>query len=267
VDAGTGRDEHVSALDEALAGARLAAVVVTHNHSDHASGAVALAGRDPALAFAKLAWPERDQRYAVPWRALADGDLVEAGDTALEVVHTPGHAPDHICLWHEESRTLFSGDLVLAHTTVVVPASAQGDMADYLASLERVLASLLGLTPAECAATGCAQPPLRVSSAPAQLLRDDASASPQSIARGTAQATGTNVAASNAMAHPAVATLGLPVDFAAPAVTNNFAAPAAATLPRPAAAGSVASVDSPDSQSPLAHRPHRITNVESLDQY
>jgi glyoxylase-like metal-dependent hydrolase (beta-lactamase superfamily II) len=140
VDAGTGRDEHVSALDEALAGARLAAVVVTHNHSDHASGAVALAGRDPALAFAKLAWPERDQRYAVPWRALADGDLVEAGDTVLEVVHTPGHAPDHICLWHEESRTLFSGDLVLAHTTVVVPASAQGDMADYLASLERVLA-------------------------------------------------------------------------------------------------------------------------------
>ena len=128
MDAGTGRDEHVSALDEALAGARLAAVVVTHNHSDHASGAVALAGRDPALTFAKLAWPERDQRYAVPWRALADGDLVEAGDTVLEVVHTPGHAPDHIC------------DLVLAHTTVVVPASAQGDMADYLASLERVLA-------------------------------------------------------------------------------------------------------------------------------
>lgn len=139
MDAGTGRDEHVSALDEALAGARLTSVVVTHNHSDHASGAVVLAGRDPELMFAKLAWPERDSRYAVPWSAVADGDCVEAGDTALEVIHTPGHAPDHVCLWHEETRTLFSGDLVLAHTTVVVPASAQGDMADYLASLERVL--------------------------------------------------------------------------------------------------------------------------------
>ena len=56
------------------------------------------------------------------------------------MIHTPGHAPDHICLWHEESRTLISGDLALAHTTVVVPASAQGDMAAYLQSLERVLA-------------------------------------------------------------------------------------------------------------------------------
>ena len=140
VDAGTGQAQHLSSLDGALDGTRLAHVVVTHNHSDHASGVMAMAGRDPALTFAKLVWPERDQRYAVPWRVLADGDLVEAGDTALEVLHTPGHAPDHICLWHEESRTLFSGDLALAHTTVVVPASAGGDMAAYLASLERVLA-------------------------------------------------------------------------------------------------------------------------------
>ena len=140
VDAGTGQAQHLSSLDEALDGARLAHVVVTHNHSDHASGVLGLASRDPHLAFSKLPWPEKDPRYTVPWRPLADGDLVEAGDTALEVIHTPGHAPDHICLWHAETRTLISGDLALAHTTVVVPASAQGDMAAYLQSLERVLA-------------------------------------------------------------------------------------------------------------------------------
>ncbi len=139
VDAGTGQTQHLSSLDEALDGARLAHVVVTHNHSDHASGVMALASRDPHLAFSKLPWPEKDPRYTVPWGPLADRDLVEAGDTTLEVIHTPGHAPDHICFWHGESRTLISGDLALAHTTVVVPASAQGDMAAYLRSLERVL--------------------------------------------------------------------------------------------------------------------------------
>ncbi|MDO8793904.1 MAG: MBL fold metallo-hydrolase [Vicinamibacterales bacterium] len=140
VDAGTGQASHLMALDEALDGTRLAYVVVTHNHSDHASGVMALASRDPQLPFSKVPWPEKDPRYTVPWRPLADGDVLDAGDTTLEVIHTPGHAPDHICLWHRETRTLISGDLALAHTTVVVPASAQGDMAAYLQSLERVLA-------------------------------------------------------------------------------------------------------------------------------
>lgn len=140
VDAGTGQPGHLDGLDQALAGAPLVQVVVTHNHSDHASGAPHLAARHDGVVFSKLPWPEKDARYAVEWRRAADGDRVPAGDTTLEVVATPGHAPDHICLWHEESRTLFSGDLALANTTVVIPASAHGDMAAYLASLERVLA-------------------------------------------------------------------------------------------------------------------------------
>lgn len=140
MDAGTGRPDHLSGLDDALAGARLAHVVVTHNHSDHASGAPHLAARHDGVVFSKQPWPEKDVRYAVEWQSAGDGDRVPAGDTTLEVVATPGHAPDHICLWHEESRTLFSGDLALANTTVVIPASAHGDMAAYLASLERVLA-------------------------------------------------------------------------------------------------------------------------------
>lgn len=140
IDAGTGKAEHLAALKAALAGAPLAAVLVTHNHSDHASGVVALARRYPAATFWKFPWPEKDPRYAVPWQWLVDGQRVTVGEDVLTVVHTPGHAPDHLCLWHEPSRTMFSSDLALASGTVVVPHSAQGDMSAYLASLERVLA-------------------------------------------------------------------------------------------------------------------------------
>jgi glyoxylase-like metal-dependent hydrolase (beta-lactamase superfamily II) len=107
---------------------------------DHASGAPALAERFADVRFRKMPWPERDAKWGVPWMPLADGDLVDAGDTTLRAVHTPGHAPDHLCFWHEDSRTLFCGDLAAKGTTIWIPARLQGDLIDYLASLERVLA-------------------------------------------------------------------------------------------------------------------------------
>jgi glyoxylase-like metal-dependent hydrolase (beta-lactamase superfamily II) len=70
-----------------------------------------------------------------------DGDVLEAGDTTLVAVHTPGHAPDHLCLWHGASRAIFGGDLVQGGSTVWIPsARGGGDLAAYLSSLERVLA-------------------------------------------------------------------------------------------------------------------------------
>jgi len=139
IDAGVGRDEHLAALAEAAPGGPRE-VVVTHAHPDHASGAPALAARWPAARFLKHPWPARDARYPAAWAALADGDRLDAGETRLEVLHTPGHAPDHVALWHPESRTIFAGDLVVQGSTVVIPASAGGDLADYLASLRRILA-------------------------------------------------------------------------------------------------------------------------------
>jgi glyoxylase-like metal-dependent hydrolase (beta-lactamase superfamily II) len=140
IDAGTGDPRHLEALETALAGTSLVRVLVTHAHSDHAAGAPAIAARMPHVSFAKLPWPERDARYAVPWQPLSDDEAVEAGDTTLRAIHTPGHAPDHLCFWHAETRTLFCGDLAVKGTTVVIPASAGGDLGAYLASLERVLA-------------------------------------------------------------------------------------------------------------------------------
>jgi glyoxylase-like metal-dependent hydrolase (beta-lactamase superfamily II) len=140
VDAGAGDARHLSGVAAALGGRPLSTVLVTHGHSDHASGAPALAAQEPGARFLKMPWPERDARYAVDWRPLADGDVVEAGDTGLVALHTPGHAPDHLCFWHEGTRSVFCGDLMQKGTTIWIPGNEQGDVAAYIASLERVLA-------------------------------------------------------------------------------------------------------------------------------
>jgi glyoxylase-like metal-dependent hydrolase (beta-lactamase superfamily II) len=140
IDAGTGTAEHLQTLEESLGGATLAQVLVTHAHTDHASGAPAIASRMPQARFRKMLWPERDAKWPVPYESLTDRQEIEAGDTRLFTVHTPGHSPDHLTFWHEETRTLFCGDLAVKGTTVWIPANLQGDLAAYLASLERVLA-------------------------------------------------------------------------------------------------------------------------------
>jgi glyoxylase-like metal-dependent hydrolase (beta-lactamase superfamily II) len=56
----------------------------------------------------------------------------------LEVVHTPGHAPDHACFVARADRVVFCGDLVTPGTTVVIPGTRGGDLEAYLASLARV---------------------------------------------------------------------------------------------------------------------------------
>lgn len=137
IDAGVGQAQHVEAIAAAVA-AGPDRVVVTHAHPDHASGAPALARRFGAARFAKLPWPERDAATDVTWTWLADGDVIDTGEGPLTVVHTPGHAPDHIVLWHADSRTAFTGDLVVQGGTVVIPASKGGSLSAYLQSLHRL---------------------------------------------------------------------------------------------------------------------------------
>lgn len=138
IDAGVGNDAHLTAIGSAASNGP-GHVVVTHAHSDHITGVAAIASRWRDTSFAKFNWPERDTKFPAPWHWLRDGDTVRAGDGELQVVHTPGHAPDHIALWDAPTRTLFSGDLIVPGTTVVIPASMEGSLAAYLSSLERVL--------------------------------------------------------------------------------------------------------------------------------
>jgi glyoxylase-like metal-dependent hydrolase (beta-lactamase superfamily II) len=141
IDAGTGDPRHLDGVADALSetgSAGLASVLVTHSHPDHASGAPVLRSRWPSATFAK--WPGSSGVSGdIAWHALHDDQLVPAGDTALWVLHTPGHAPDHVCFFEPHSGLLFAGDLVVNGGTVFVPASHGGSLAQYLASLRRVL--------------------------------------------------------------------------------------------------------------------------------
>jgi glyoxylase-like metal-dependent hydrolase (beta-lactamase superfamily II) len=135
VDAGIGLPDHLDALARALGGRPLARVLVTHGHADHASGAPALRTRWPDVAIHKWTAPGE-----TGWLPLADGQQVRAGDRALTVVHTPGHALDHVCFWDAEARDLYAGDMVALGTTIVVPGDRGGGMRAYLSSLERLAA-------------------------------------------------------------------------------------------------------------------------------
>lgn len=137
IDAGVGHASHLDALF-AHVPAGPATVVVTHAHADHASGAPALRQRAPEARFVKFPWPERDGAIDVPWQHVADGAVVESAEGPLTAIHTPGHSPDHMILWHAASRTAFTGDLLVRGSTVVIPASRGGVLADYLRSLRRL---------------------------------------------------------------------------------------------------------------------------------
>ena len=137
IDAGVGNPSHLDAIDAAV-GDRELHLVVTHAHSDHISGAAAIRERRPATRLSKMPWPERDRD--LPWQPLADGDVIATGAGDLQVIHTPGHAPDHLCLWHAASRTVFVGDMLVQGTTVMIPASSRGSLVEYLQSLDRLLA-------------------------------------------------------------------------------------------------------------------------------
>lgn len=128
IDAGVGHAGHLDAVAEALDGMSLSVVLITHGHVDHASGADAIRAR----------WPAVEVRRFGGEHGLADRELIEAGDALLQVLHTPGHSPDHCCFSLEETSEIFCGDLVRVGGTVVIPASTGGSLSDYLASLDRV---------------------------------------------------------------------------------------------------------------------------------
>lgn len=135
IDPGSMEEPHLGAIASA---GEISTIVVTHGHVDHYSGALELAQRTGAqlAASERLRGTLARHAFGVP---LSDGDTLEVEGCSLVVLDTPGHASDHICLWLEEEKALFSGDLVLGEGTSVI-SPPDGDLAAYLTSLERVLA-------------------------------------------------------------------------------------------------------------------------------
>lgn len=140
VDAPSGDDAFIDELDAALRAAgdgTLAQVIVTHAHPDHIDGAAAVHARWPQAIFRKRApLPHGD---GIPWQPIEKEPMIAAGASQLWVLHTPGHAPDHSCLFDVQGGTLFGGDLVINGSSVVVPSDYGGNLRDYLRSLRAVL--------------------------------------------------------------------------------------------------------------------------------
>ena len=131
IDPGPDDDSHLDAV-AGCGGDRIRWIVCTHTHPDHHPGTARLAERTGAEV---LAYDSRDGLKVDG--ELRDGDRIEATEFRLRAVHTPGHASNHLCYLLEEERLLFSGDHVMQGSTVVI-APPDGDMAAYLASLQRL---------------------------------------------------------------------------------------------------------------------------------
>jgi glyoxylase-like metal-dependent hydrolase (beta-lactamase superfamily II)/8-oxo-dGTP pyrophosphatase MutT (NUDIX family) len=141
-DLGHGGDSHTQALLAAVQAAslgkgRITQILVTHTHRDHSPAAVPLAQATGAPVLGRrAAHPEWQDESFAPQRELLGGErlAIDVG-TTLRVVHTPGHASNHLCYLLEEEATLFTGDHVMQGSTVVINPP-DGDMAAYLTSLQ-----------------------------------------------------------------------------------------------------------------------------------
>ena len=151
IDPGPADTEHLDKLWRA-AGGDIRMIVCTHSHADHSPGAAPLqamcvrAGRAaPPILGLPSAPTARAASQFTPDRSLQDNELLTLAGQGpdgeithtLQVIHTPGHAANHLCLLLREDGLLFSGDHILnGSTTVIDPPD--GNMADYLDSLDRL---------------------------------------------------------------------------------------------------------------------------------
>jgi glyoxylase-like metal-dependent hydrolase (beta-lactamase superfamily II) len=144
IDPGPDDPAHLTALLAATAGERVAEILVTHTHADHSPLARPLAeatgatvrGR-PAPGLVGAGFEEAEQTGFRPDRRIGDGERVAGPGWTLEAIATPGHASNHVGYALIEENALFSGDHVMGWSTTVI-SPPDGDMAEYLKSLERV---------------------------------------------------------------------------------------------------------------------------------
>ncbi len=119
-------------------GRKLVAILATHHHPDHVGGVDVFLR---ALALPLWAHAETAARIdATVTRLVVDGEAIHlggAGANRWQVLHTPGHAPGHVCLWNEEDRVVVAGDMVASVGTILIDP-VEGDMGAYLEQLERL---------------------------------------------------------------------------------------------------------------------------------
>jgi glyoxylase-like metal-dependent hydrolase (beta-lactamase superfamily II) len=151
LDPGPDNPEHLAALIDAIGGRRVDAIILTHTHRDHSASAARLArdlgaplwfGGPHRLSRPLRRFERNPIRKSCDWdlmpdRTLTDGEAITAGDLPLVVHTTPGHCANHLAF--SSNDILLSGDHVMGWNSTLVSVP-DGSMADYLASLDKVIA-------------------------------------------------------------------------------------------------------------------------------
>jgi glyoxylase-like metal-dependent hydrolase (beta-lactamase superfamily II) len=147
IDPGPDQPGQLDMLKAALAGERVTHIFVTHGHLDHSPMARPLARATGATIYAcgkPIQAADSDVRMEAgddlgfrPDVAISDGDVFEGPGWTIEAVATPGHTSHHFAFALREEDALFTGDHIMGWSTTVI-SPPDGDMTDYLASLEKV---------------------------------------------------------------------------------------------------------------------------------
>ena len=137
IDPGPDDASHIDAIIGASMKERVHWVLLTHFHPDHAPGTARLVRETGAEVLASTKKLPKDLDITID-RVIGEGDTIEGTEFGLDVLRTPGHAPEHLCFLLEEERVLFTGDVVLGGMYSVINPSRGGDMAVYVETLERL---------------------------------------------------------------------------------------------------------------------------------
>ena len=137
IDPGPDDAGHIDAIIGASMKERVRWVLLTHFHPDHIPGTMRLVRETGAEVLASTKKVPKDSDVVIN-RVIGEGDTIEGTEFGLDVLATPGHAPEHLCFLLEEERVLFTGDVVLDGMYSVINPTRGGDMSAYVETLERL---------------------------------------------------------------------------------------------------------------------------------
>ena len=135
VDPGPNIPEHIEEILKAGSG-KIKRILVTHTHTDHSPAALPISQELKIPMLGRLVDRESDWEDETfkPDTVLNHGDVISTDEYSIEVIHTPGHASNHLCFYLKGINCLLTGDHIMDGSTVVI-APPDGNMTEYIDSL------------------------------------------------------------------------------------------------------------------------------------